>query len=114
MNKGPLIPLVLVALAVTRPAAGATLVDDHQISINSEPDLSLLRRRLIQFIWGQDQLPDRLPTRISPAESPMANVENLKLEIDSVAPSHMISRYASTNLILHELNQNKRGTGAKL
>jgi hypothetical protein len=72
------IVLAVVALLLTEISnSGAELIDDHQISINTEPDLSQLRQRLIQFLWGQDRLPERMPDSVSPAESPMANVENL-------------------------------------
>ncbi len=36
-----------------------------------------------------------------------------KVEVDSIAPNHMISGYASTNLILHELNENQPDNGGK-
>jgi hypothetical protein len=74
--------LVILLVAVTLNARGASteqaLVDDRQISIKTESDLSQLRLRLIRFIWGQDHLPDRMPDNASPAESPTANVPNLE------------------------------------
>ena len=71
--------LVTVALSVNGASSAPTpLIDDHQISINADSDIGLLRRRLIQFIWGQEQLPDRMPAKVSPAESPMTNVDNLQ------------------------------------
>jgi len=72
------ISLVTVALTVTGAPTGVALTDDREISIKTESDLSRLRQRLIQFIWGQDQLPDRMPANVSPAESPMTNVDNLE------------------------------------
>lgn len=59
------------------PNPGTGLVDDRQISINTESELSRVRQRLIWFIWGQTELPDRMPVKVSPAESPMAGVDNL-------------------------------------
>src|SRR5690349_10671512 len=75
--------LVTITLIVPGTSIGAALVDDRQITINSESDLKLLRQRLIQFIWGQDRLPDRMPDEVSPAESPMANVDNLE-KVESI------------------------------
>ncbi len=77
-RKFLVVPLLMVALTVTGAPVGTALIDDRRISVNTESELSVLRQRLIQFIWGQDQLPDRMPAKVSPAESPMANVDNLK------------------------------------
>ncbi len=84
MNRRVLvIPLLSLALALNGAPAGAVLIDDRQVSINTETELTLLRQRLIRFIWGEDQLPGRMPARVSPVESPMANVDNLE-KVESI------------------------------
>ncbi len=79
MNRQFLVILLVTATltgkgAPTEPA----LVDDRQIAINTESDLRQLRLRLIRFIWGQESLPNRMPDKVSPSESPMPNVPNLE------------------------------------
>ncbi len=96
-----------VALQATETATGAAaLVDDHEISINSESDLTQLRQRLIRFIWGQERLPERMPDSVSPAESPMANVENLdKVKAISIG---MEAGQQTIAYLYHPRNRNSR------
>jgi hypothetical protein len=68
--------LLILALALTASSAQA-VVDDHQIHIKTQSDLAALRTRLIRFVWGQENLPGRLPDNISAASSPMGSMENL-------------------------------------
>jgi hypothetical protein len=77
------IPLVTLALTLTGIPAEGPLVDDRQISISAVSDVSQLRHRLIQFIWGYDELPTRAPDRVAPAESPMTEVDNLE-KVESI------------------------------
>ncbi len=78
MRQLLIMTLVIGMLTARGAPAGITLVDDHQISIKTEADARQLRQRLIQFIWGQDRLPEGMPDQAAPAESPMANIANLE------------------------------------
>ncbi len=73
-----LILLTTLALAAKGAPTETPLLDDRQISISAESDLSAVRQNLIRFIWGQDRLPERMPNDVSPAESPMPDVSNLE------------------------------------
>jgi hypothetical protein len=77
------IPLFIAALTGTGLSAEGPLLDDRQISINAESDIGRLRQSLIQYIWGYDQLPKRMPDRVAGAASPMANMENLE-KVESI------------------------------
>ena len=99
------IPLVMVALTATGAPTNGSLVDDREISINTEADLTRLRLRLIRFIWGQDQLPDRMPDSVSTAESPMPNVDNLE-RVESI----LITMEAGQRTIAYHYVPRKRNS----
>ena len=100
------ISLVTVALILTSLPAKAALIDDRQISIDTASDLPRLRQRLIRFIWGQDQLPDRMPNEVSVAESQMANVDNLE-KVESISIMMEAGQHTITYLYLPR-NRNRR------
>jgi hypothetical protein len=57
----------------------AELLDDHAITIHSAAELADKRNTLIQFLWGEDGFPKRLPDRIETnIVCPVKQLEHLK------------------------------------
>src|SRR5262245_36068878 len=56
----PLLALVVSPFFVTRSSA-APLIDDRAITIRSGREIAEKRRALIQYLWGAEGFPKRLP-----------------------------------------------------
>lgn len=115
---------LLLMLSVRGLPLGAAPVDDHQLSINSEADIVRLRQSLIRFVWGQEHLPDRMPSNVSPADSPRPKMQNLE-RVESFAIEmecgqktvayHYIPRHGNGRLVLvhqgHDCDTGAAGVG---
>lgn len=102
--------LAILALGVfAGPALSADLIDDRAITIHSAADVAAKRKALIEYIWGSDGWPKRLPEVIANIDNPVKQISGFE-RVDEVridmAPGlqglayHFIPKQANGELVV--------------
>jgi len=68
-------PLALMVLSTLALAAPPKLIDDRAITLRSAADITARRQALIEYIWGADGFPTRLPAVTPNIPNPIAPVQ---------------------------------------
>jgi hypothetical protein len=76
------LPAIVLGL-VARPLLAAGLLDDRAITIHSESDVTARRKVLIEFLWGKDGIPTRLPEVVPNIANPVTLVQGF-LRVDEL------------------------------
>ncbi|MBK9155896.1 MAG: hypothetical protein IPM25_17085 [Chloracidobacterium sp.] len=108
-----LLPLTLLTIFVL-PAAGQVLVDDRNITINSQADVQKKRQELIEFVWGGTGLPARRMPEVLvkgdlspiPGLSDLHRVDTLKVSMEAGVSSyahHFIPQISNGRLVVLHL-----------
>lgn len=112
---------VFLALAACAASAApaAPVTDDRELSLRTAADVTRVRRELIQFVWGADQLPDRLPANLRRnAPSPVKDAPNLErvdaLEIRLEAGQETVAHHFIPARKVHQLVVVHQGHGCQL
>ena len=83
----PAFVFMLVFIHVGAPIFAAELVNDRAITIHSASDVTARRKTLIEFIWGKDGFPTRLPEVVPNIDNPIkpvqgfARVDELRIDM---------------------------------
>jgi hypothetical protein len=101
--------MIAVASVITSNVAAAGLLDDRAITLHSSHDVTARRKALIEFIWGGEGFPTRLPDVVRKIENMVKGVEGFarvdELRID-MAPGlqglawHYISEKPNAELVV--------------
>jgi hypothetical protein len=77
-TSGYLLLALGVLVVITAKSASPELVDDRAITIHSAREVTAKRQALIQYLWGKEGLPTRLPDKIlTNIPSPVQHLTNL-------------------------------------
>ena len=108
-SAASLVAFCVFSLSISRTQA-AQLLDDRSISIHSEREVVQTRRALVEYLWGAEGFPRRLPTAVvTNVPSPVKQLTNLsrvdEFRID-MAPGleglayHFIPQHPNRELVI--------------